>query len=736
MPLLGASGAALVGNWTQLSGPTLPLALHVSLLAIYTRGSTVCVNRTFADGANAGVAQDHRCTPANAGKSIISESLQGWEPRLWTPEVFSGLEFDVTATRDTVTTAENASSLSYTQQSILLSSQRRFNASETHTLHATADGKLKMTIKSNEPHLAFEFTFGRAAQTVPHNTVSTLARRKPPLVETSAPRRQPTADVWPRGGLAPTWYNYDLNASCGWTLTEACTHEGALLISLQGLANREHAALYLTYGDSWAFSYTAQVRDFVVKSRNTSYHTLSSPAEALHTLRAAVKGYVLWDPSVRESLLVAYTAAGQADAVVAAPDLEPLLKSLGLPKLADYSTSLRGMTSLEVYEHAKERYWSAAAKTEVAWLGGECNGEVRPGIGDVGVARKLFFTDLSTKELGYEAEYAAANALVEDAVTECVKRGDPPPILLGWHSYCKDYEHTFVTLASSHAARVHGLNTNPNLSFMSQLPLPPDYTFHNRGWQHEAPPAAAALDGTQARTHLNLVQTDGLGLGAWTKPGRGAVPYTWEVTIVDYEVQPALLQMFYEQATANDTFVAALSGPGYTYPKAIPPSQLPAFLARANAHMKALDLHVMVTFDASAADTGGHTVTGDTTLTPEVVSAYAEHLPAASTLLNGYGPSFTFATMQGAGRNLTTISFDYYLDPSRSVADAAADLVTLAEVNPRAPYALAVHVREWSDVTRVARILNALPAGQFAVLPLREWVASAVAHPTFRQRFI
>eukprot|EP00966_Prymnesium_polylepis_P144326 3332438-Prymnesium_polylepis.1 len=48
----------------------------------------------------------------------------------------------------------------------------------------------------------------------------------------------------------------------------------------------------------------------------------------------------------------------------------------------------------------------------------------------------------------------------------------PPLIVLGWHSYCKDYEHTFVRMASSHGARVHGLNTNPNLSFMSQLPLP------------------------------------------------------------------------------------------------------------------------------------------------------------------------------------------------------------------------------------------------------------------------
>ena len=53
----------------------------------------------------------------------------------------------------------------------------------------------------------------------------------------------------------------------------------------------------------------------------------------------------------------------------------------------------------------------------------------------------------------------------------------------------------------------------------------------------------------------------------WNKPGRGALPYSWEVTLPDLEIQPALLAMFYQQATRNDTFVAALSGPGYIYPK-------------------------------------------------------------------------------------------------------------------------------------------------------------------------
>lgn len=103
------------------------------------------------------------------------------------------------------------------------------------------------------------------------------------------------------------------------------------------------------------------------------------------------------------------------------------------------------------------------------------------------------------------------------------------------------------------------------------------------------------------KVYITLVQTDGLGLGSWVKPGRGSIPYAWEVTLPDLEIQPVLLQMFYEQATHNDFFVAALSGPGYMYPRATPPELLPGLLSKAADAMSELDLHSLVIFDASNA---------------------------------------------------------------------------------------------------------------------------------------
>ena len=534
--------------------------------------------------------------------------------------------------------------------------------------------------------------------------------------------------MWPRGGLASTWYSLQLTDA--WELTDGGLHDNVLAISLQGLANRDRASLYLEYPSDWAYGYTASVREWVATSRKVPYSSFGSLADALKTFRGAINGYVLWDPqgtvsargtsnSARASLLVAFTAAGQLGAVVATSEQEGWLQGIGLKKLDDFTQyNFRNMSDAQVHQWAKSRYWAKARKTEVMWLGGECDEQVRPAIADVGVSRGLFFTDLSTlRTPEWAEENQLGNALMAEASAACEAAGDPPLIVLGWHSYCKDYEHTFITMASQNAARNHGLNTNPNLSFMSHLSLPEGWKFENRPAPPQAPrqrPRASATPReSPPSVAMVFVQTDGLGLGAWTKPGRGSIPYAWEVTLPDLEIQPAILQMFYEQANpVNDTFIACLSGPGYMYPKAVPEGRLRGLLELAGRSMRTLDLHAMVAFDASAAGTDSHTVTGDCTLSPRVVQAYAEHLPEAMVVLNGYGPTFTFAENRRGGiggTNFSTISFDYYLDPGGTVDSIAQDLVALSALSEgavpaRRPRARVVDCRARRRCPQVRRL--------------------------------
>ncbi|MCG8608711.1 hypothetical protein MJD09_27455, partial [bacterium] len=81
----------------------------------------------------------------------------------------------------------------------------------------------------------------------------------------------------------------------------------ALLISLQGLANRDAANLYFIYPETWQFTYTERLHDWYIEDRGYAFRKIGSPAEALATFRDHVKGYVVWDKDVRTSLIVAYT---------------------------------------------------------------------------------------------------------------------------------------------------------------------------------------------------------------------------------------------------------------------------------------------------------------------------------------------------------------------------------------------------------------------------------------------
>jgi hypothetical protein len=231
----------------------------------------------------------------------------------------------------------------------------------------------------------------------------------------------------------------------------------------------------------------------------------------------------------------------------------------------------------------------------------------------------------------------------------------------------------------------------------------------------------------EKKVYVTCIQTDGIGLGAWLKPGRGEIPYAWEVLMNYTWMAPAMAEYFYSMATPNDFFIGCLSGPGYMYPKAVPPKLLPPLIAKAKEQMDILDLNVFELMDYSE----GATVEGNPDVTKEIVDAYYKAMPNAIGFVNGYAPAFTFTSKDGR----PFISYDYYLAPEPSEEQAAADLEELAKINAKRPYFLLVHVREYSDVKRVKGILGRLGT-DFEVVPLDVFLTLAGKAPTFEEYFL
>ena len=488
----------------------------------------------------------------------------------------------------------------------------------------------------------------------------------------------------------------------------------AFLISLQGLANTTAPRLYFIYPKDWPVTFTPLIYNFLQKHMNFTFKELKTPEQALQTLKPFVKGYVIWDPNVRTSLIVAFTVAGLERAVVVDEKMIPLVEKAGLKKVADFRGKFTGQTDYQIYKWAYQKYWKRCNKDLVLWMGGDAGKIMKPGMADWGISMKTFFTDLSTRKTD-TLEYSLADKILSEM--------HPLSMVMGWHSYAKDLEREFVTLVSSHGFAVEGLNTTPNQSFMYRIPPTPGFKYKNNG--HVVPGKKYIPEN---KVYITCVQSDGIGLGAWTKPGRGEIPYTWEISLQKY-LPSALLEYFYTDATPNDYFIGALSGPGYIYPKAVPPKLLPGLLREADKKMQQLDLQYFDVMDYSE----GATVEGNTELTKQVVNAYYKYMPHAQGFLNGYAPAFTFAIKD----KRPFISFDYYLSPTRDENAAVADIEELSTINAKRPYFLLLHVRESSDIKRVQRILNKLKTKiDYELVPLDIFMKMAGEKPTFKQCFL
>jgi len=488
----------------------------------------------------------------------------------------------------------------------------------------------------------------------------------------------------------------------------------ALLISLQGLANRDAPRVYLEYPTTWQWEIVRPLIGFLEKRHGMQFNRLGlDDADAALALFASnAKGCVVWDRNVRSSLIVAFTIAGVEDLVVVSEDQLALAAKHGLEPVVDLRGKFTGQPDQVIYQWAYDHYWARCSRDYYVVMGGHAGAEMQPGIADFGIQKRAFFSDLSANPKHPE----------ELALLRRILGGqNPTSIVLGWHSYGKDTEGQHTTLVGNYGLMMEGLHNLPNVSFTSQIPLTRDFKFTNN--HHVAPDDTLTAE---AKVYVCAVATDSMGIGTWTKPGRGRIPYTWQVLMNWAWMNPPALQFFYEDKSPNDYFIGGLSGPGYMYPKSIPADKFPALAAIGRKLMAQLDLRVLEIMDYSE----GNRHVGNTDLPKELVDRYYEQYPDVLGFINGYGSARTFDLRDGK----PFLSYDYYLSIERPIEEATADIEELIQLNPVRPYFLLMHVRESNTIEKVADIIGNL-SEPVEVVPLDIFLKLAAGAKTYRTHF-
>ncbi len=486
--------------------------------------------------------------------------------------------------------------------------------------------------------------------------------------------------------------------------------ENAFLIGLQGLANTDALRVYIEYPETWHFHDFNPLKDFYAQRYGINFTRLATPEAALAQLGHFAKGYVVWDRKVRPSLNVAFTAAGVLRAVVVDESLIPLAEKHGLKPLADFRGKFTGQTDLQIYRWAYNEYWSRCSRDYLIWMGGVAGDTMEPGVADLAIAFGAFVTDLSanprdTAELAFHKEILA--------------QMKPTAWIMGWHSYAKDTEGQWVTLTSTFGLKVIGLNTFPNGTFMSQIGFSPGFKLTNSNHVTRQSQVQA-----EKKVYICLVQSDSMGIGAWTQPERGQIPYNWEVGVDGAKWYPAAMEMFSQDKTPNDYFIGGQSG--YMYPAAVPADRFPGLMREMNGLMPLMDEHTVTIMDHT--DRG--IPIGYFDLPKRVVDEYYANVPDTIGFINGYAAAHTFDLRNGQA----FMSYDYYLDEHRPEASAIADLDELARLNPVRPYFLLLHVRESNSIKRVMSIMNGLEEKP-EIVPLDTFLKLAASKPTFKVRY-
>ncbi len=335
------------------------------------------------------------------------------------------------------------------------------------------------------------------------------------------------------------------------------------LLSIEGLANRARAELYLDFNNETGNA--SSMLSFLEARYGVTPDPVSLDWVYQHYL-PTVSGLVVFDPARPESVNLVTVMAGIRDAVIAGPDTAANLHAAyGLQVLFDYGSS--NWTSLDpagAYDRALAELAPSCDRNLLAILPPD-----RFALRDYLIATRTFVFYQPQGVLALPGELASTQR-----VLAAFPRGIP---ILGWfNSPTLTEENAFIQLASHYGKAVIGSQDVPDLSVLTAYG-------RNEVRAQPAPPATPPLEN---KTYAVVAIPDGDNLdfiehrmrALWAEPERGTLPLTWSLSPVLADLAPPYLDYFYGSATPADRFVMGPSGAGYLYPDYLGPGDLAPYL--------------------------------------------------------------------------------------------------------------------------------------------------------------
>jgi dihydrodipicolinate synthase/N-acetylneuraminate lyase len=273
---------------------------------------------------------------------------------------------------------------------------------------------------------------------------------------------------------------------------------------------------------------------------------------------------------------------------------------------------------------------------------------------------------------------------------------DPDTPYLGW--FPNGDEMTGVTLCAQHATVVVAADDFYNASVLSGVRAPV------KSFQPRVPVPQLA---NKIYLSLTLVEGDNIQYDQhrmrqmWDDPTRGQVPLGWSVSVLLYDIAPAMLNYFQKTQTINDLLVAGPSGAGYTYPVMWPAAALPKYMQRSGAYMERTGMRTLFAYNRDNST--------DVPLSNELVAQYKAGIPGLEGIVYNYESASQISLIDGLPVAILL-----------GVNDAPSGITELATIaaswNGTAPLFVAAGLESWNMMPSDAKTLVDSLDSQFEVV--------------------
>ncbi len=343
--------------------------------------------------------------------------------------------------------------------------------------------------------------------------------------------------IWPANQLLPTFPTPAANLDCI-DVSSSSAAEIDLFASLEGIVNRTQPRIACV-------SSVDSEGKFIWLSLHNLPYTLVSGYTAIMKYQTNVAGLVVTDPAQPDTLNLATTIAGVSNLLICDPSLLTTLTNP--PYSLPIGQDLRGKFSnkYQIYGYLYTNYWPQCTHRMITGLYTNIHGELR----DYLVALKVATVWLDPGTLNFSDKNTLAPFLNDMTALNGIYTGWWPDEGNGLNWIA---QYGIPVLASDYFRNASVFSGIPRTINVPDIPPPPPLT-------NKVYVALILSDGDNIQYMQHVMKID------WDKTVRGSIPIGWTVSPLAADLDPVMLNHYWNTATTNDCLISGPSGAGYCH---------------------------------------------------------------------------------------------------------------------------------------------------------------------------